>query len=1185
MDKGAIKRFAVTARKKLMEAVDQKAFELGVTKDAVKEAEVYQDGFLINQKFYKKYEIRQRERLIREIEQKGYDQVIEEVAYTWFNRFIALRFMEVNDYLPTGVRVFSSIEPGKTEPDALTEVQMLVDELELDEQKVYELQDANDDEDLFKYILIRQCNKLGEIMPMMFEKIEDYTELLLPNQLLAETSVIHDMMTMIAEEDWTKEVEIIGWLYQYYISEKKDEVFAALKKNQKISKENIPAATELFTPRWIVQYMVDNSLGRLWLESHPDDSLQAKLPYYLEAAEQPESVKGQLEQLKDPYLKPESIKFFDPCMGSGHILVYAFEVFYQLYKTQGYREQDIPKLILENNLYGLDIDPRAAQLAYFSVMMKARGYNHRIFNSAISTHLHWIEESNLLKEQDIEIFAENTDLRSDIETLIETFKDGKLLGSIIEIPDINLKALKEQVKSIKEKETDNMFVMDFKINTLPTIEKLIDQAIILAQKYDVVVTNPPYMGQRGMNSELTSFVRGKYKESSADLYAIFMEVAIKSVKNNGFVGVVNQHSWMFLSSFENLRIKILKEHQIISLAHLGTRAFSEIGGEVVQTVTFVIKKAFIPNYITTFVRLTEINNAEAKKREFHNKELHYNRNQGGFSYIPGSPIAYWASKKVRNIFNNNKSVGVVSKPRQGMKTLDNNRFIKSWYELNRNLISFDSTSLDTAKNSKKKWFPINHGGGFRKYYGNNESVVNWENDGFEMKQLAVEKYNSVTRTITNIEFYFREGLTWTAITGGALSVRDFNKGFLFSNAGFCMFECENKNYMNGLLNSKVSRMLLKVLSPTLNFNVRDINNIPYIEVEDSNKEQEINDLVLKCINISKSDWDSFETSWDFKVHPLVGFRRGAARFAEAYANWQTEAERRFQTLKANEEELNRIFIGLYGLEDELTPEVEDKDVTVRRADAVRDVKSFFSYAVGLMFGRYSLDEEGLVFAGGEFDLGRYETFVPDSDNVIPIADEMYFEDDIVSRFVDILKIVFGNEHLEDNLDFIADTITRRANETSRQRIRRYFLKEFYKDHLHIYQKRPIYWLFESGKQDGFKALVYLHRYEPGLVARVRTDYLHAQQRKYEEEIERMDILLESDVSKQEKTRARKNKEKLQKQLLECQSYDQIIAHVANQKLDLNLDDGVKVNYAKFQNVEIPQGEGKKPLKGNVLAKI
>ncbi|WP_144463064.1 BREX-1 system adenine-specific DNA-methyltransferase PglX [Siminovitchia fortis] len=1181
MDKGAIKRFAVSARNKLMEAVNQKAFELGVTKDAVKEAEVYQDGFLINQKFYKKYEIRQRERLIREIEQKGYDQVIEEAAYTWFNRFIALRFMEVNDYLPTGVRVFSSIEQGKTEPDALTEVQMLVDELDLDEQKVYELQDANDDEDLFKYILIKQCNKLGEIMPMMFEEIEDYTELLLPNQLLAETSVIHDMVTMIDEEDWMKEVEIIGWLYQYYISEKKDKVFAALKKNQKISKENIPAATELFTPRWIVQYMVDNSLGRLWLESHPDDVLQEKLPYYLEAAEQPENVIRQLEKLKDPNLKPESIKFLDPCMGSGHILVYAFEVFYQLYKSQGYREQDIPKLIIENNLYGLDIDPRAAQLAYFSVMMKARSYNHRIFNSAISPNLHWIEESNRLTDEDIDNFAENSDIRGDVKTLIETFKDGKLLGSIIEVPDINLKALKNQAQSIKEKETDDMFVADFKINTLPTIERLIDQAITLAQKYHVVVTNPPYMGSGGMNEELLLYFNKNFPLTKRDLSTVFMEKCSAFTGTYGYYALINIPTWMNLSSYEGYRKKILHQETIINLLHLGRGVFGSDFG----TVSVVFRKKLIKNYLALyqklFVKKSSVESNEIKQKLFFERNNVYKIEQENFSLIQGYPIAYNATESIIEIYKNEKNLGEISEIRQGLATGKNDVYLRSWFEVIYSRIGFGYQDRISTKNSKHKWFPYNKGGEYRKYYGNNNFIVNWENDGYEIRNFKDGRGKLKSRP-QNMNYYFKESITWSKVTIGGFSTRFIPKGFIFDVAGCSIFpDKENLFYILGLTNSKLSTRILEFLSPTVNYEVGHVSNIP-IKLE---RKEYVSTLVEDNTNIAKFDWDSFETSWDFKVHPLVEFRQAASRIAEAFANWQAEAERRFQTLKANEEELNRIFIGLYGLEDELTPGVEDKDVTVRRADVLRDVKSFLSYAVGLMFGRYSLDEEGLVFAGGEFDLGRYETFVPDADNVIPIADEMYFEDDIVSRFVDILKIVFGDEHLEDNLDFIADTLTRRANETSRQRIRRYFLKEFYKDHLQIYQKRPIYWLFDSGKQDGFKALVYLHRYEPGLAARVRTDYLHAQQRKYEEEIERMDILLESDVSKQEKTRARKNKEKLQKQLLECQSYDQIIAHVANQKPDLDLDDGVKVNYAKFQNIEIPQGEGKKPLKGNVLAKI
>lgn len=511
------------------------------------------------------------------------------------------------------------------------------------------------------------------------------------------------------------------------------------------------------------------------------------------------------------------------------------------------------------------------------------------------------------------------------------------------------------------------------------------------------------------------------------------------------------------------------------------------------------------------------------------------------------------------------------KASEEVKTGNNEEFIRNWFEVCLKKIMFDINSVNY------KWVPYHKGGEFRKWYGNLDWVINWEKDGKEIKSAENSGFQGRS-------MYFKGVISWSKVTSRGISIRYLPTNVLF-DSGSPSFKSNSdiEYYVMGFLNSVVSYYFLKSINPTLNLQVGNVESLPFIYTE--KKDKSIVKLVEACLEISKADWDSFETSWDFKVHPLVEFRQAASRIAEAFANWQAEAERRFQTLKANEEELNRIFIGLYGLEDELTPGVEDKDVTVRRADVLRDVKSFLSYAVGLMFGRYSLDEEGLVFAGGEFDLGRYETFVPDADNVIPIADEMYFEDDIVSRFVDILKIVFGDEHLEDNLDFIADTLTRRANETSRQRIRRYFLKEFYKDHLQIYQKRPIYWLFDSGKQDGFKALVYLHRYEPGLAARVRTDYLHAQQRKYEEEIERMDILLESDVSKQEKTRARKNKEKLQKQLLECQSYDQIIAHVANQKPDLDLDDGVKVNYAKFQNIEIPQGEGKKPLKGNVLAKI
>lgn len=1186
MDKGSIKRFATSAREKLLSGVTQKAYELGITKDEIEEPDIFKDGFLINQQFYKAYEIEQRDELIRQIKQKGFEHVIEEVAYTWFNRLIALRYMEVNDYLPTGVRIFSSIEEGKKDPDALTEVEMLIEELDLDRNKVYELQDANDDEDLFKYILVKQCNKLGEIMPMIFERIEDYTELLIPNQLLVETSVIYDMVTMIDEVDWTKEVEIIGWLYQYYISDKKDEVFADLRKNIKISKENIPAVTELFTPRWIVQYMVDNSLGQLWLESHPNDTLKEKLSYYLEGAEQPENVMEQLEKIKTSDLNPEAIRFLDPSMGSGHILVYAFEVFYEIYKSKGYREQDIPKLIIENNLYGLDIDPRATQLACFAVMMKARGYNYRLFDEEIDTNLHWIDESNLLTDQDIEIFIGNTELKEEVQLLIETFKDAKLYGSIIEVPEINIQGIKERITHFRTEEQDDMFVMDFIDHSLSTFERLIDQAEIVQKQYDVVVTNPPYMGRRGMDLELAKYVRDHYKDSSADLYAVFMELASKFVEESGFIGLINQHSWMFLSSFEKLRKSILANHQIYSMAHLGTRAFSEIGGEVVQTTSFVMRKGITPNYLATFVRLTDYNNAEEKTRQFFNKKVHFERTQDGFSDIPGSPIAYWASDTIRGIFKNYIPLGEIAEPKAGLATGDNPYFQRFWYEVFYNHIGYGYSSSKETKDQRYKWFPCESGGNFRKWYGNKDMLVNWFNDGEEIKNFR-DKNGKLRSRPQNVNFYFKKGITWNKLSTNNLAVRYKEMDTIYDDTSRSAFphDATQIKYVLGLLSSNLSTYLMSFLSPTLSFTNRDISRVPFIDSPEKYQDN-IDTLVNQNISISKSDWDSYETSWDFKQHPFIEFKQGATKLADAYNNWKQEAQNRFQTLKANEEELNRIFIDLYGLQDELTPDVPDEEVTVSRADLERDVKSFLSYGVGLMFGRYSLDEEGLAFAGGKFELNKYRTFKPDEENVIPITDESYFEDDIVTRFIDLLRLTFGKENLEKNLEFIADALTRRNNETARERVRRYFLREFYKDHVRMYKKRPIYWMFESnGRQNGFKALIYLHRYDGGLASRVRTEYLHELQKKYEDEIKRMDFMMESDLPQREKTRARKQKEKLQKQLLECQTYDQVIAHVAYQRIDLDLDDGVKVNYDKFQNIEVSQGEGRKPIKANTLARI
>ncbi|MED4904265.1 BREX-1 system adenine-specific DNA-methyltransferase PglX [Parageobacillus thermoglucosidasius] len=1186
MNKSAIKNFAVTARRKLIDGVKQKAYELGITEKEIKEPELFEDGFRINQKFFKKYELKQREKLIEKIKEKGYEQVIEEVAYTWFNRFIALRFMEVNDYLPTGIRVLSSIDPEKTEPDIIS--QALEVDLDLDYDIVYRLQDENNTADLYKYLLIRQCNELNKILPIMFEEINDYTELLLPDNLLQEGSVIRDLVTMIDEEDWKEQVEIIGWLYQYYISEKKDQVFADLKKNKKITKENIPAATQLFTPKWIVKYMVENSLGRLWLESHPNEELKKQWKYYLEEAEQEPEVQEQLEKLKNKELSPEDIKVLDPCMGSGHILVYAFDVLYSIYQSAGYSERDIPKLILEKNLYGLDIDDRAAQLAYFAVMMKARSYNRRIFREKINLNICSIQESNGIPKEAIDYLVNPTSLefekavqREELEYLINVFQDAKEYGSILNVEPIDFKAIEERIEQIRNGETVDLFEEQYREIILEKLPHLIKQAKIMSQKYDVVVTNPPYMGQSGMNPNLSNFIKKYFPNSKGDLGTVFMEVCITYASSNGYVSMINIPSWMFLTTYETLRKNLIINNSFISLLHLGRGIFGADFG----TTAFVIKNSKIKNYVGIFKRLFEnqsvVDSLEKKRERFFNETSFYNK-QENYLLISGSPITYWAKNIDLKIFTENKKLGDIANPKQGLATADNNRFLRFWFEVAYKKIGFNFKDKNEAKNSKLKWFPYNKGGEFRKWFGNNEYVVNWENDGYEIKNFKDEKGKLKSRP-QNTQYYFKKCITWSKVTIGGFSVRYIPNGFLFDVAGCSIFfdREEEIYYYLGLLNSKVTKRILSFLSPTVNYEVGHIASIPIID----NKSNTIEELVSECVSISKHDWDSFETSWDFKKHPLLTYKKEAKTIEQAFNNWRAFAEQQFYKLKENEEELNRIFIEIYGLQDELTPEVDEKDVTIRKADKERDIKSFISYAVGCMFGRYSLDQEGLVFAGGEFDESKYVTFKADPDNVIPITDDEYFEDDIVSRFVEFVRVTFGEETLEENLDFIADALTRKANETSRQRIRRYFLKEFYKDHVQTYQKRPIYWLFDSGKNDGFKALIYMHRYDEGTVAKVRTDYLHLLQRKYEAEIKRLEMIMDSDVSTTEKAKARKKKEKIQKQLLECMQYDQVMAHVANQKISIDLDDGVKVNYAKFQGIKVPQGEGKKPLVMDLLAKI
>lgn len=1191
MDKSAIKNFAVRARKQLIEDITQKAYEIGITKKEIKDIETFEGGFKVkdldNSRIYKGYEIKQREKLIANIKDKGFEQIVEEVAYTWFNRFIALRFMEVNEYLPTGVRVLSSIEKGKIEPDIIKEalnIDFDLKDKDYDEYKeiVYRLIDANDTDDLYRYLLVKQCNQLGRIMPMVFEEISDYTELLLPDHLLEEGSVIRDLVESVKEDDYKDQVEIIGWMYQYYISEKKDEVFAGLKKNQKITKENIPAATQLFTPKWIVKYMLENSLGRLWLESHPDEELQSKWKYYLEEAEQDEEVQKKLDELKDPNLNPEDIKVLDPSMGSGHILVYAFDVLYDIYLKANYSERDIPRLILEKNIYGLDIDDRAGQLASFALMMKARSKNRRIFRRKIDLNICSIQESNGIPKEAIEYFCRGDlwtpETTKDVEYLIEVFYDAKEYGSILDVKKVDFASIDKRIEEIRNGETLDLYELQYREIILDKLPDLVKQGRIMSKKYDVVCTNPPYMRRRNMNKGLSDYITERFM-SPEDYLTVFIEKGFKYLKTNGFNSMVTTQSWMFLSTYESFREYLISNKQIYSLLHMESNVM--ISFATVATVWRNTKNNYKAKYL--YYSISDMEN-EKPKRFPNNNERNTVKCQDDYFYLPGYVIAYWCSKKLIEAFNIGNNVGDIYNLSSGIKTGNNEAFLRLWYESDYTKIGFNLKEYRDLKTKNYKWYPYNKGGGYKKWYGNMEYIINLKNEGADIKN----KISSSVYRLRESEDYFKETISWPLTGGEKFSAKYLPKGLLFDVAACGISFNTFVDYtLLGFLNSKIANEILKIINPTLSFPINSIASLPLINKK---HDKSIDNLATTLINISKTDWDSFETSWDFQYHQLLNYSAfkndfDANKIEMAFDRWTDFTNEQFAQLKYNEEELNRIFIDIYGLQDELTPEVEDKDITISKADRERDIKSFISYAVGCMFGRYSLDEEGLVYAGGEFDIDRYKSFIPTKDNILVIADDDYFEDDIVNRFVDFVRITFGKETLEENLSFIGETLGQKTTETSRQAIRRYFLKDFYKDHVRTYQKRPIYWLFDSGKQDGFKALIYMHRYDISTVARVRTDYLHRLQKMYESEIDRLDYIIDSELPARDKATAKKKKDKINKQIEECLIYDQVIAHIAHQRIKIDLDDGVKHNYDLFQGVEVPQGEGRKPLKADLLSKI
>ena len=1197
MDKPAIKKFAIWARNKLIADTKYRAGLVGVTETTVAEplpqsteSVQFFDVGLPQPYRIEGDAVTQRQRFVAELNKEtakqgsytaAYQTVVDKVAYTWFNRLIAVRYMEVNDLLPSRTRVLSSAD-GRAEPQIVTSpFDAVLDYTPAEQQQIVTLKNDNKLDEAFRLLFLKQCAALGDCLPRLFEQVDDYMPLLLALSFTDKDGVVCHLVNDIPESDWQDAVQIVGWLYQYYNTEPKEQVFANLKKNIKISAENIPAATQLFTPDWIVRYMVENSLGRLWSDGHPDFD-KSEWKYYLDEAPQEPQVAQQLAELRRGYaaLTPEDIKCIDPCMGSGHILAYLFDVLMQIYRSAGYTDRDAAASIVEHNLYGLDIDDRAAQMAYFVVMMKGCQYDSRFLRRHLNPHVYAIQESGELTTDALGRLGKQ---ESTAHALLDGFKNAKEYGSILQpkVTLAELDALQEQLREV-DGASDMGSLTDQLVagQIVNVLYPLIEQARMLVQKYDVVVTNPPYMGGSGMNARLSDYVKKYYPDSKSDLFAVFIERCAQMDKRGGYQAMITQHAWMFLSSFEKLRAK-LQLIDTVNMAHLGARGFDEIGGEVVQTTSFVMRSSHTKGYKGTYCRLIDGDSEKAKAEMFVSGENRYVAEQDNFSKIPGSPVAYWANSNVFDAYLGSK-VSKYYVVRNGISTGDNNKYLRLWHEIDR---------------EKTYWKPCNKGGPFRKWYGNNEYVVYWKNNGEEIR-TSIDEKGRIKARLGGIEYSFTAGIEMSRITSGQLAFRMSPCGFVYESSTNDIYENGNGKlpYALGYFNSNVASQFLTLMNPTINIMPEDLRKLPFLVSEA--KYTYVESCVEQNVSFCQSDWDSFETSWDFAEHPLVKWShqlRDATSIGATmayyyhgerpevscpvelcYLLWQGECNDRFAKLKVNEEELNRIFIDIYGLQDELTPEVEDKDVTVRRADLGRDIRSLISYAVGCIFGRYSLDKPGLAYAGGDWNPDQYHTFTPDADNVIPITDEEYFTDDLTGLFVAWVKKVFGAGSLEDNLAFIAKALGTKGT-SPRAVIRNYFLNGFYADHVKIYQKRPIYWLYDSGKQNGFKALIYMHRYNADTSGLVRADYLYKMEQVYESEIARMDDAIANGANR-EVAQATKRKEKLVKQLKECKDYDDRLGHIALARIPIDLDDGVKDNYDKVQTAP----DGKKLA---ILAKI
>lgn len=1158
MNKTNLKRYAPQARKDFIAAVTARAQLLGLTEVAgqphAAPCQVNGDVAVIAGRPWPASVQGKRDRLLQRMNRDGFAATLEAVAYTWFNRFAALRYMELHDFLGHGRRVLSN--PDGALPEVLSHAVELAEAGDLpglQVEQVRQLKLDNQDGELFRRVLIAQCNALHGAMPFLFEAIDDETELLLPDNLLLSDSVVAKLVAEIPEEDWV-EVEAIGWLYQFYISEKKDQVIGKVVKS-----EDIPAATQLFTPNWIVQYLVQNSVGRLWLMANPSSTLASQWPYYIQPAEQTPEVQAQLDALIQTRidddggsLNPETITVLDPACGSGHILLVAYDVLKDIYLERGYQPRAIPRLILEMNLFGLDIDDRAAQLAAFALLMKARADDRRLFNDPPKLNVLSLQESKGLDADELATHLSPFGLqRATLKALVDTFEHAKAFGSLIQIPaELNGRLAAMTVGLSQALQDGDLYARQAANEVLP----MVWQAMVQGMHFDAVVANPPYMGNKAMNSLLRDFAGRKYPSSRTDLFAMFIEKGLDSCKPSGKTSMVTMDAWMFAPAYLDFRERILREVGIVSMPHFGSRAFDSISGEVVSTVAFSLDAITSPKGRPVFLRLVSGRSESEKNRMLLSQSPRYvNHTQESFFDVSGSPLAYWLSEGFLHRMKDWRPLKELAEPRSGLTTGDNEKFLRLWFEV----AGFNSTITDIeyGEDVFDKWVPLNGGSDFRKWYGSNDYVIYWEGKGASIR-------NSPAATMANPAYQFKPGVTWSKISGSTISVRRTGAGFVFSAVGLKSFpKSSDINLVCGLLNSKIVEYLVPVFSSNLTILSGDIAKYP---VADGISHEVSSNVDVLC-DIARKDWDSRETSWDFLRNPLVA--AGCINLEAAFNNLGEIVNSAVTHTRQLEERNNELLIAAYDLVGELSPDVPDTKITLGRVDREKDSQRLISFAIGCLMGRYSLDEPGLVYAQAGnvgFDPSRYEKIFPaDTDGIVPVTDDRWFEDDAASRVREFLCAVWGPDTLDENMTWLAESLGIKGSETPDETVRRYLADKFFKDHLQTYKKRPIYWLFSSGKQGAFQALVYLHRYHEGTLARMRSEYVLPLTGKMQARMESLEVDIRQASSTAARNKLTKQLEALRKQHHELLAYDEKLRHYADQRIAIDLDDGVKVNYGKF----------------------